>query len=399
MMLLFAPFTPGKGGWKRVKISSIRGYQVGFAPMPALGNASTFIRRRDFLLLQLVGEDGSSGWGEVFSSPFAAAAFIKAKLAPLVLGQSAQEAGRLFHAMLGTLGYDRRGAAMMAISAIDMALHDLAARSRGISVAQMLGGRLRDRMLAYASGPFIAEGPDPYGAYPRQTDDLLRRNFRAIKPRVGAGPRQDGAAMRAMRHQVGPEVALMVDINQGYTVGAAIESARHMEEADLLWIEEPLGPEDIGGYQAVARAARCAIAGGEALASLAAFRDFLQARTFSVLQPDLTVCGGFTGFRRVAALADAFDVPVMPHVFGTVVNAHAALQMGALLAARRGGGPMPYPFIEIDVTPNPLLTLLGALEPGPDGTIAVPDGPGIGLDLAPERLAPWMTEHWQLDAA
>jgi D-galactarolactone cycloisomerase len=380
-----------------VKVVSIRGYHVGFAPTPALGNASTFIRRRDFLLLQLLGEDGSVGWGEVFSSPFAASAFIRAKLVPLVLGQSAMDVGRLYHAMLGTLGYDRRGAAMMAVSAMDMALHDLAARAQGISVARMLGGALRDRMLAYASGPFIAEGDDPYGAYPDQVDALLRRGFRAIKPRVGVAPRQDGAAMRAMRRQAGPDVALMVDINQGYTVGAAIESARHMEDADLLWIEEPLQPEDIGGYQAVARAVGCAIAGGEALASLAGFRDFLAARTFSVLQPDLTVCGGFTGFRRVAALADAYDVPVMPHVFGTVVNARAALQVGALLSPRRGGGPMPYPFIEIDVTPNPLLALLGTPEPGPDGTIAVPDAPGIGLDLDPARLEPWMTEHWQLD--
>ena len=382
-----------------MKVVAIRGFHVGFAPNPPLGNASTFIRRRDFLLLQLVGEDGSAGWGEVFSSPFAAAAFVKAKLAPLVLGQSAREAHRLYHTMAATLGYDRRGAAMMAVSAVDMALHDLAARSLGISVARMLGGALRDRVLAYASGPFIAEGAEPYGAYPDGIDDLLRRGFRAVKPRVGVGPRQDGAVMRAVRRQAGPEVALMVDINQGYTVGAAIESARRMEEAELLWIEEPLQPEDIGGYQAVAQAARCAIAGGEALGSLAAFRDFLQARTFSVLQPDLTVCGGFTGFRRVAALADAFDIPVMPHVFGTLVNAHAALQMAALLVPRRGGGPMPYPFIEIDATPNPLLTLLGPMEPGPDGSIAVPDNPGIGLELDPARLEPWTTEHWQLGAA
>lgn len=381
-----------------MKVIAIRGFHVGFSPSPALGNASTFIRRRDFLLLQLTGEDGSVGWGEVFASPFAAAAFIRSRLAPLVLGQSAHDTHRLYHAMTGTLGYDRRGAAMMAVSAMDMALHDLAARSRGISVARMLGGGLRDRMLAYASGPFIAEGADPYGAYPAQVDDLLRRGFRAIKPRVGVAPRQDGAAMRAMRRQAGPDAALMVDINQGYTVGAAIESARHMEEADLLWIEEPLQPEDIGGYQAVARAARCAIAGGEALASPAAFRDFLQARTFSVLQPDLTVCGGFTGFRRIAALADAFDVPVMPHVFGTLVNAHAALQMGALLALRRGGGPMPYPFIEVDITPNPLLTLLGSMDPGPDGTLAVPDRPGIGLELDPARLEPWLTEQWRVAA-
>jgi D-galactarolactone cycloisomerase len=381
-----------------VKLRSIEGFLVGFTPSPALGNASTFIRRRDFLLLRLTAEDGSTGWGEVANSPFAASAFVRARLAPLLLGRDTEEPWRLFHAMLGTLGYDRRGSAMMAVSAVDLALHDLAARARGIGVARLLGGALREGLLAYASGPFIAEGSDPYGAYPAQVDDLLRRNFRAIKPRVGAAPRKDGAVMRAMRRQAGEDVALMVDINQGYTVGAALESIRHMEEADLLWIEEPLQPEDIAGCQAVAQAARCAIAGGEALGSLAGFRDFLAARTYAVLQPDLSVCGGFSGFRRVAALADAFDVPVMPHVFGTLVNAHAALQMGALLTARRGGGPMPYPFMEVDVTPNPLLVLLGPMDPRPDGTLAVPDAPGLGFELAPERLAPWLTDQWRVDA-
>ena len=379
-----------------MKVVAINGYHCGFAPSPPLGNASTFIRRRDFLLLELVAEDGTRGWGEVFSSPFAAAGFIKAKLAPLVLGQPARDMARLYGVMTSTLAYDRRGAAMMGVSAIDMALHDLAAREQGISVAQMLGGASRQRMLAYASGPFIAEGPEPYGAYPTQIEALLRRNFRAIKPRAGISPRQDGAMVRALRRQVGEEVALMVDINQGYTVGPALASIRAMEEADLLWVEEPLQPEDIGGYQTVAAAAPCAIAGGEALGSLAAYRDMLQARAFGVLQPDLTVCGGFTGLRRVAALADAFDVPAMPHVFGTAVNFHAALQMAALLTARRGGGALPYPFIEYDVTPNPLLTLCGTPGLAADGTMGLPEGPGIGLELVPEQLAPWMSEHWHL---
>lgn len=379
-----------------VRIVGINGYHAGFSPTPALGNASTFIRRRDFLLVELVTDAGISGWGEVFSSPFAAAAFIKAKLAGLVLGQSPRDFGRLWRSMLGTLGYDRRGAAMMAVSAIDMALHDAAARAEGISVAALLGGVLRSRMLAYASGPFIAEQGGPYAHYGEHVEGLLRRGFRAIKPRAGVSPRADGAMARALRQQVGDDVALMVDINQGYTVGSAIESAKRMEEAALLWIEEPLQPEDIPGYQAVARAVPCAIAGGEALASLASYRDFLQAGTFSVLQPDLTVCGGFSGLARVAALAEAYDVPVMPHVFGTVVNFHAALQMAALLPARRGGGPLPYPFMECDVTPNPLLTLLGTPELAADGTIGLPEGPGIGIALDGAALAPWLTEHWHL---
>lgn len=381
-----------------MRIVSLRGYLAGFAPDPPLGNASTFLRRRDMFLLQLVAEDGSSGWGEVANSPFAASGFAKARLAPLLLGQDCAEPWRLFHAMLGALGYDRRGSNMMAVGAADVALHDLAARARGVSVARLLGGALRARVLAYASGPFIAPGDDPYGAYPAEVEALLRRNFRAIKPRIGVTPRRDGAVMRAMRAEVGPDIALMVDINQGYTLGAAVASARAMAEADLLWIEEPLQPEDLAGNQAVAAAANCAIAGGEALGSLAAFREALAARAFSVLQPDLGVCGGFSGFRRVAALADAFEVPVMPHVFGSLVNAHASLQMAALLGARRGGGPAAYPFMEVDATPNPLLTLLGPLDPGPDGMLAVPDAPGLGFELDPARLAPWLTETWRLDA-
>ena len=91
------------------------------------------------------------------------------------------------------------------------------------------------------------------------------------------------------------------------------------------------------------------------------------AGTFSLVQPDLSVCGGFTGMRRVAALADAFEIPAMPHVFGTVVNYYASLQMGAVLTTKRGGGPANFPFMEVDVTPNPLLSVLGEIRPAADG--------------------------------
>jgi D-galactarolactone cycloisomerase len=378
-----------------VKIVEVRGFHVGFSPSPAIGNARTFIRRRDFLLLQVVTDAGISGWGEVFSSPHAAGALIRSRFAGLILGQSPLEYGRLWEAMLSTIGYDRRGVAMMAISAIDMALHDIAAKSRNVSVAAMLGGALRDRVFAYASGPFIADCRSPYAHYAAEVETYLARGFRAVKPRAGVDPKADGTMALALRSLVGADIGLMVDINQGYTARGAIASARRMEEAELLWIEEPVLPEDIDGYRAVATAVPVAIAGGEALGSLAAFRDFLAAGTFSILQPDMTVCGGYTGFAKVAALAAAYDLPVMPHVFGTAVQQRAALQMAALLPSRRGGGPAELPYVEIDATDNPLLTAAGALEIAPDGTIAIPAVPGTGIDLDPERLAPWLTETWR----
>jgi D-galactarolactone cycloisomerase len=379
------------------KIVNIEAFLVGFSPNPPLGNALRFIRRREFLLITLKSDDGKVGWGEVFSSPFAAAAFVKAKLAPLVLGANPLELGPIWQSMVGTLGYDRRGAALMAVSAMDMALHDLAARIENKSVAQLLGGVLQREMLVYASGPFLAEIGDPYADYPRQVEGLLKRGFRAVKPRVGHSPRSDGIMMRDLRRLTGDDVMLMVDVNQGYTLGAAIESAKNMEQAALLWIEEPLQGEDIPGYRALANAVPCTIAGGEALGSLAAFRDFLQAGAFSVLQPDLTMCGGYTGFRRIAALADAYDLPVMPHVFGTVVNYHAALQMAALLTPRRGGGPAPYPFIEYDVTSNPLLNVLGEPTITANSMVSVPEGIGTGIELDPEVLSPWIMEKWSID--
>ncbi len=378
-----------------MKVVAIRGHHLAYDLPEPLANSITVFRSREALLIEILTDEGVTGWGETVASPHAAAGFLRARLARLVLGQDPNATGRLFRDMTATVGYDRRGAAMMAVSAVDTALHDIAARARSLSVAALLGGALRERVFAYASGPFMKEGADPYQDFAADTDRLLRLGYRAFKPRSGHDPRADGRAAVAMRGQIGPDAALMVDINQGYTARAAIEAANHMQAAGLLWIEEPVPPEDIAGYQDVAAAIDVAVSGGEALGSLAAYRDFIAAKTFSIVQPDLAVCGGFTGMRRVAVLADAFDLPVMPHVFGTVVNFHASLQMCAVLNARRGGGPAPFPFMEVDVTPNPLLSLLGDIIPDKDGMLAIPDRPGLGLDLDAAKLAPWTLSHWE----
>jgi D-galactarolactone cycloisomerase len=377
-----------------MKITEIRGYHLSYPLKEPLGNALTFFRKRDAFLVQILTDAGLSGWGEAGNSPDAAGAFVRTRLARIVLGKSPADFGRHYQAMSAVLGYDRRGAGMMAISAVDMALHDLAARMHGINVAALLGGAVRDKLFAYASGPFFRQGTDPYRDFVREAEGYLKRNFRAIKPRGGFSPRADGTMTKELRGVAGADVALMVDINQGYTARAAIASAKHMEDADLLWIEEPVQPDDIPGYQTVARAVPIAIAGGEALGSLRAFREFLAAGTFSVLQPDLAVCGGYSGFREIAALARAWDLPIMPHVFGTTVNFHASMQMAAVLEPKRGGGPAPYPFMEYDAMENPLLDLCPPPALDANGMLAVPTGPGTGLELAPERLKRWLVSGW-----
>jgi hypothetical protein len=125
-------------------------------------------------------------------------------LAGLILGKSPAEYGRHFQSMCAAVGYDRRGASMMAISAIDIALHDLAAQMLGISVAALMGGAVRNEVLAYASGPFVRMQPDPYREYQREVDQCLSLNFKAIKPRGGVEPRADG---------------IMANISQRFTRG------------------------------------------------------------------------------------------------------------------------------------------------------------------------------------
>ena len=379
-----------------MKITEIRGYHLRCTLGEPIGNAVTFFDSKEALLVEVTTDAGVAGWGEAWSSPITAAAYIRQRLAPLILGQDPTATGRLWRTMAGTAGYDRRGSAMMATAALDIALHDIAGQVRGVPVSGLLGGALRDRTTAYASGPFMKPGGHPYRTVPAQVEAWAREGFRAFKPRGGFSPHEDGAMMLGVRRQLGPDAALMLDFNQGYTARAAIQAARHLEDADLLWLEEPVGPEDVAGYRAVTEAAPMAIAGGEALASLAGFRDFVAAGAMGVLQPDLAVCGGFTGVMRVAALAEAFDLPVVPHVWGAVVNYHAALQLVAVLPASRAGGAASLPFIEVDVTENPLLQVLG--KPGPDaaGTIAIPDRPGLGLDLSPSQLEPWIIDHWSV---
>jgi D-galactarolactone cycloisomerase len=377
-----------------MKIVEVRGFNLSFPLAEPMGNALNLFRKRDALVVQVVTDTGLTGWGESGNSPHAAAAFIRTRLAGLILGKSPLKIGRHFQAMCGAVGYDRRGAAMMAISAIDIALHDIVARMHGVSVATLLGGAVRDEVFAYASGPFVRSQPNPYREYQREVDRYLARNFKAIKPRGGVDPRADGSMANALRRQVGPGIGLMVDINQGYTAAAAVRSAQFMEEADLLWIEEPVQPEDLPGYQVVSRSIRTAIAGGEALGSLRGFRDFVAAGAFDILQPDLSICGGYSGFRQIWALAQAYDLPIMPHVFGTAVNYHASLQMAAVLEPRRGGAASAYPFIEYDMMDNPLLGLCGTPSLSGKGMLAIPDVPGSGLDLDAAQLEPWIAGAW-----
>lgn len=378
-----------------MKISRIAGYHIACRLPEPQGNSTGFFDSRSSLLVAVTLDNGRTGWGETWQSSAAAAGFIRETLAPMLLGADASAPQRLWRRMMERVGYDRRGASVMAVSALDMAIWDAFARSAGLPLSQAIGGALRDRVNAYASGPFLKPGDDPYRDFPREIDGYLEAGFRAVKLRMGTTPDMDGRAAASARRQVGPDVPLMADLNEGFTVKGALAIARGLAESGFLWLEEPIPPDDLPGYRRLADNLPMALAGGEALCGLSSFRDFITAGVLDVVQPDLAICGGITEGLRIAALADAFDVPVVPHVWGTGINFHASLHFAAVQPARRGAGAV-YPFFEFDYSPNPLREAFGGADIVKDGSVAVPDGPGIGIEITPDSFAGFVTSHWSI---
>jgi D-galactarolactone cycloisomerase len=292
-----------------------------------------------------------------------------------------------------TLAYDRRGLSHMAFSAVDLAVWDAAARSAGVPLSRLLGGALRDRVPAYVSGPFLKPGADPFRDFDADIEGYLASGFRSMKLRMGVAPRSDGDRLRRVRERVGPAFPLMVDLNEGATMRSARAFGEAFRDCDLDWLEEPIVHDDLDGYRRLAASLPMPVAGGESLFGLGAFRDYLAKAALDIVQPDLALCGGFSEGLRIAALAQAFSVPLIPHVWGTAVNFCAALHFASVLPGHRGA-TQDYPLFEYDCSANPLRDAFGTFPLNADGTLTPPSGPGLGIDIDPERFAGFVVDRW-----
>jgi D-galactarolactone cycloisomerase len=377
------------------RITRIDGFEIACTLPEPIGNAMRFFDRRVTLLVRLTDADGQVGWGETWSMPGAAATVIRHGLAQAVLAQADGAPRVLWNAMGNTLTYDRRGVTTMAMSAIDIAAWDLAGRRAGMPIARLLGGALRTDVPAYVSGPFLKPGADAYRDFDRDIDGYLQDGFKAMKLRLGLDARAEAALLARLRQRVGDAFPLMVDLNEGATVRSALVFAQRFAESDLVWLEEPIRHDNLPGYAHLAKALPMALAGGEALIGVTPFRDFLAQGALDIVQPDLALCGGFTEGMKIAALADAHGVPVVPHVWGTAINFFASLQFIAGLPELRGPG-LRYPLFEFDPSHNPFRDLCGTVGVRADGRIAIPQGPGLGIELDPRQFQEYVVDQWSI---
>src|SRR5438552_3961797 len=327
---------------------------------------------REFVTLELGTDQGLVGIGLSFFGGALTATLRTAvdALANLLIGDDPTQTEAIVAKLRRAAGSSGPGGIFtLALSAIDMACWDLKGKALGQSVCALLGG-LRDRAPTYASGALMRPHPIDYlaKAGPRLSD----MGFRQMKMQCGSESTVAASVerVRVMRESIGPDVDLMCDINQLWSVHHAIEVGRRIEPYHLYWLEDPTTHDDYPGLARIADALTTPIAAGEYHYGIAPFRHLLEARSIDIPMIDLLRVGRLTQWMKVAGMAEAFNLPVVSHLVPEIpVHLTAAIPNGLTVEY------MPWTLRLFVETP--------ALE---GGQLVVPKTPGLGLAFDPAAI-------------
>ncbi len=380
-----------------MRITDVTTIKLRYEPPLAMADAIHYMPERPTLLVQVHTDEGIVGLGEAAAyGGFleSTEALILGELRRTVLGQDPFRIERLW-SMMATRAHQRgrRGMLMMAISGVDIALWDIVGQATRTPLYRLLGA-YRDTLDAYASAGFYAVGKDA-AALAEEVGGYAARGFKTVKIKVGRNPdvmlnplhdmhandyalatlEEDIERVRAVRAAIGPGVRLAIDANNAWTPSVAIRFMRQAEALDIHWFEEPVATEDVDGSAEVARQLDVPVAGYETETGLAGFRELIARRAVDIVQPDVIWTGGITECRKVAALAQAHGLPVIPHVFSSAVASIANMHY---IASLPNGG-----LLEFDQNPNPLRSELfeEPITVSPDGTVPLPNRPGLGVRI------------------
>jgi D-galactarolactone cycloisomerase len=372
----------------RAPIRDIEAIPLVYVPSIPYGSARGLAHARGGTLILLRTEDGVEGIGEAWGPPAVTVAALEV-IKPFYLGQSVfaqQAAAQKVLAAMYHAGTQNQYISLM--GAIDIAAHDAIGKMLDLPVADLIGGRLRDQIPVYASGGYFTAEDDQDAALARLVEGAAARGFNAYKIKIGRSPNEDARRVMLARRIIGPDAVLTVDTNGNYTEDGVLDSMRLTEPHDVHWYEEPLAPQDWAGYASLSRRAPIRLAAGEAHYQVFDFRRLIDNRLVSVLQPDLTHCGGFAVARLIGMLCAAEHLRLSPHVWGTGIGLAAALHFLAALPSYPHNDHVPWPpLLEYDVGDNALQSGLFT-EPlrYRNGILDVPTGPGLGITLDRDAL-------------
>lgn len=334
-------------------------------------------------LIEVQTEDGRTGVGSCFTSGTLVNGAV-ALLWPLLAGEAIEPERVSEKLRQSTFWQGRGGSVEHAISGIDIALWDLYGKLCNQPVSRLLGGNYRQRIRPYAS--ILFDEPD---CLREHLQSVVGRGFKAIKmgwrPFGRRNRAFDERLVRTARETVGPGVDLMVDAGGSeqfwpHRLSWARETAKMLADYGIVWFEEPLAPDDLEGYIELTRVSPVPIAGGEVLTRRQAFLPWLERRAVDFIQPDSTKNGGLSESRRIAWMAQDYHIHFVSHGWNTAIGVAADLQLAAALpVAHYVEYLTPCAYID-DVTIEPFVL-------DDEGYLEIPDRPGLGVTLDPDKLA------------
>ncbi len=337
---------------------------------------------RSACLVEVVADDGTVGWGECFGPARQLAPIVQAFAGRLV-GADALATEAIWQDLYGTSrDQGQKGLAVCAISGIDIALWDLKGRHFGVPVHRLLGGPLRREVRAYATGTYRLQAGDPLDYIVDEAAGYVEQGFHAVKIKIGFDVDADAELVRAIRDRIGEGPRLMLDANHGFDASEAIDLGRRVADCSIDWFEEPVIPEDLAAYREVRRGQPIPVAGGECEYTRWGFREIFATRAVDIVQPDTGAAGGLSECKKIADMAVAHGIRYVPHVWGTGIALAAALQLIAVLPANPPRRTPREPILEFDRSEHPFRqAILTAPLEHRRGVVAIPDGPGLGVDV------------------
>ena len=298
-------------------------------------------------------------------------------LKPAVIGQDPMNVQRIWDRMYWRcFNEGRKGAAVIAMSQIDIGLWDIIGKQLKTPVYKLLGG-FRDRVPGYGSGGVLSLSQEQLV---REQMSWVEEGFKAVKMKVGRrDPNEDIKCVRAVREAIGKDIDLMVDANNGWSASTAIQMAKRLERFDVRWLEEPVIAEDYEGYAKVAAFTEIPIAGGESENTRFGFKELFLRHCIDICQADVGKVGGITEYMKIAGMAEAFNIPMCPHGLG-LVSAHCvAATPNGMIVEFFDGNRYPNTTIRKFQEETGHRFMPNSIRPV-KGWIDLPKVPGLGLD-------------------
>lgn len=348
------------------------------------GDAMSSFRFHQWLTCEVETDDGIVGIGNAALAPQAVKTAIDAYLAPLVIGADPFDYAYIWEKMYRrSHAWGRKGIGMIAISAIDIAIWDLMGKLAGKPVFKLLGGRTKEKIPVYYSKLYA----DSIENMQKEAETALRDGYTAFKSRFGFGPKDGMAGMRenlkrveAVREVIGYDNDLMLDCYMGWNLDYAKRMLPKLEPFELRWLEEPVIADDVAGYIELNATGGTPISGGEHEFSIIGCKDLIEQKAVSVLQYDTNRVGGITAAQKINAIAEAHQIPVIPHA-GQAHNYH--------LSMANTNCPLSeyFPVFDVEVGNELFYYIFDGEAQAVDGCIQIDDSlPGLGISISDKHL-------------